>query len=117
MQITSEERRKVAAKLRALADGEFPMDECSVDSLYIAIGLGAPFSRGGIEYAAIEYLADLIDPTCKIDSVEPIRYGEFNETIGYEFNLTCGHSILRACTEEPPAFCNECGARVVSDDD
>lgn len=115
MKITSEERRKVAAKLRALADGEFPMDECSVDDLYIALGM--PFPRAGIEYAAIGYLADLIDPTCKIDSVEPIRYGEFNETIGYEFNLTCGHSILRACTEEPPAFCDECGARVVSDDD
>ena len=114
MQITSEERRKVAAKLRALADGKFPMDECSVDDLYMALGM--PFSRGGIEYAAIVYLADLIDPTCQIGSVEPIEYGEFNQTIGYAFHMTCGHTGLRPYTDMPPAYCDECGARVVSDD-
>lgn len=56
---TSDERRKIAAKLRALADGKFPMDECSVDDLYTALGM--PWPRAGIEYAIIGYLADLID--------------------------------------------------------
>lgn len=60
---TSDERREVAEKLRALADGGSPMTECSVDSLYIA--LGVPCSCGtGIECTVIGYLADLIDPTC-----------------------------------------------------
>ena len=61
-------------------------------------------------------LADLIDPTCKIDSVEPIEYGEFNQTIGYDFNLTCGHGVMRPYMDMPPAYCDECGARVVDDD-
>ena len=56
---TSEERREAAAKLRALADGKSPMAECSVNDLYTALGM--PWPRGGIEYAIIEYLADLIE--------------------------------------------------------
>lgn len=59
MKITSEERRKIAAKLRALTDGESPMAECSVNDLYTALGM--PWPCGGIEYTIIEYLADLID--------------------------------------------------------
>lgn len=59
MKITSDERRKIVTKLRALADGENPMAECSVDDLYTALGM--PWPRAGIEYAIIGYLADLID--------------------------------------------------------
>lgn len=58
--ITDKERREVAARLRTLADGGSPVDECSVDALYTAIGLPCP--GAGIECAAIGYLADLIDP-------------------------------------------------------
>lgn len=68
--INDNERSKIAAKLRALADGKKPMAECSVDELYIALGL--PFSCHGLEYAAIGYLADLIDrPTCRLDLTDP----------------------------------------------
>lgn len=111
---TSEERREVAANLRKIHLGGANKD---LIELMLSDAVGA-WHENGISWDYItERLADLIDPTCKIDAVEPIRYGEFNETIGYQFNLTCGHSILRACTEEPPAFCDECGARVVSDED
>ena len=67
--------------------------------------------------ADMRKLADLIDPTCEVESVEPIRAGEFNQAIGSAFHLTCGHTAWRACTDEPPVYCEECGARVVSDDD
>lgn len=60
MTFTSDKRREVAARLRALADGESPMTECSVDALYTALGL--PCSGTCIECAVIGYLADLIDP-------------------------------------------------------
>lgn len=59
MKITSDERRKIVVKLRALADGKSPMAECSVNDLYTALGM--PWQCGGIEYAIIGYLADLID--------------------------------------------------------
>ena len=101
---TSDERREVAARLRALADGGSPMTECSVDSLYIA--LGVPCSCGtGIECAVIGYLADLIDPTCHL---LPSLDGGF----GCDRCFTWFPSM-----KEKPRFCPECGARVVSGDD
>ena len=94
---TSDERREVAARLRKMADEH--------DAIHA-------FSS-----ADMRKLADLIDPTCEVESVEPIRAGEFNQAIGSAFHLTCGHTAWRACTDEPPVYCEECGARVVSDDD
>lgn len=97
---TSDERREVAARLRQLAD-RHDIDKHDVIHAF--------------DDADIRKLADLIDPTCEIDSVEPIEYGEFNETIGYAFHLTCCHIAMRACTNTPPSYCEECGARVVRD--
>ena len=56
-------------------------------------------------------LADLIDPTCKVSSVETYN-DELGQLDGWEFHLTCGHSFQRPWNE-PPAYCPECGARVV----
>lgn len=56
-------------------------------------------------------LADLIDPTCKVSSVETYD-DELGQLEGWEFHLTCGHSFQRPWNE-PPAYCPECGARVV----
>lgn len=61
--------------------------------------------------------ADLIDSTCKVVSIEPIEYGEFNETIGYVFNLTCGHQVMQPYAEIPPTYCIKCGKKVVKTDD
>lgn len=56
-------------------------------------------------------VADLIDPTCKVSSVETYD-DELGQLEGWEFHLTCGHSFQRPWNE-PPAYCPECGARVV----
>lgn len=73
---------------------------------------------GKVLYCDIyQRFADLIDPTCEVDSIEPIEYGEFNETIGYVFNLTCGHQVICPYAEMPPSYCSECGKRVVKTDD
>ena len=58
----------------------------------------------------LERLADLIDPTCKVDSAD--------STAGLTaYRLSCGHTSFRpAYTQWPPPVCPDCGARVVSDD-
>lgn len=58
-------------------------------------------------------LADLIDPTCKVSSVETC-WSELGQLEGWKFRLTCGHILRRPCNEAP-AYCPHCGARVVSD--
>ena len=111
--INSETRIEVAELMR----GSFDVYE-DVGRTYITGNIFGMQMCAGDEPKlrnGMRYLADLIDPTCKIDSVEPIEYGEFNQTIGYDFNLTCGHSVMRPYMDMPPAYCDECGARVVSD--
>lgn len=101
----SDERREVAARLRALADGGSPMTECSVDSLYIA--LGVPCSCGtGIECTVIGYLADLIDPTCH--NASPQAWGTFECS-------ECGAQTWYQSIETRPRYCPDCGARVVDE--
>lgn len=58
-------------------------------------------------------LADLIDPTCRVSFVEPTE-DEVGLTVGWEFNLTCGHTAEMPWNAAP-AYCPDCGARVVSD--
>lgn len=103
--MTSDERREVAEALRK-AHGIMKF----VDAL--GIDLDSDWCWTDVS----RRVADLIDPTCEIDSVERIRAGEFNQAIGSAFHLTCGHTAMRACTDTPPSYCEECGARVVTDD-
>jgi hypothetical protein len=58
----------------------------------------------------MEKLADLIDPTCEVVGSEPLYMDD--ET---EFRLSCGHAA-EMTTNEPPAYCPECGARVTGGD-
>lgn len=95
MTCTSEDRIEMAAKLRQIADEH--------DAIHA-------FSN-----ADIQYIANLIDPTCEVSSVETYN-NELGQLEGWEFHLTCGHSVQRPWNE-PPAYCPECGARVVSDND
>ena len=123
--MTSDERRVVAARLRMCGQTvkgtkhifmylancvDAPSDDLDGDDIFCLQ------RNRRVAKKTLEKLADLIDPTCKVDSIEPIEYGEFNETIGYCFNLTCGHSVMRPYEDIPPAYCDECGARVASDD-
>lgn len=113
MKITSDERRKIAAKLRALADGKFPMDECSVDDLYTALGM--PFPRAGIEYAIIGYLADLIDPATSTTTFTP-EESPIPLPVRLWKCAMCGEEVIMMNDEGEPAACPYCKA-VVADDD
>jgi len=107
--MTSYERREVAATMRVIS-GEGVHDLTLGEVLNSILTNGAP--RPTTEMAILVRLADLIDPTCEVDSVEPIEYGEFNV-----FRLTCGHGVMRPREDMPPAYCEECGARVVTHDE
>lgn len=63
----------------------------------------------------IDIATMLIDPTCEVDSIEPVE-DELGQTVGYEFHLTCGHSVTKPYIDVP-AYCDVCGARVVDDGD
>lgn len=58
-------------------------------------------------------LADLIDPTCHVVGTT-LRDLPDGSTV-YVHELSCGHT-RETSLPEPPAFCGECGAKVVSDD-
>lgn len=105
---TSDERREVAEKLRHASHTDANLD--------VTIAIAILETIGEVHRPIAAVVADLIDPTCEVESVEPIRAGEFNQAIGSAFHLTCGHTAWRACTDEPPVYCDECGARVVDDD-
>ena len=109
----SDERREVAATLRDAkrkCDGRgYPW---MTDDLCLAIGYEHDYEA---DNGIFDRLADLIDPTCKVSSVETYD-DELGQLEGWEFHLTCGHSFQRPWNE-PPAYCPECGARVVDEDD
>ena len=107
---STDERREVAERLRALADGGSPMTECSVDSLYIA--LGVPCSCGtGIECAVIGYLADLIDPTCHRERKRVVVDDYRRDTLILPVCSACGFTFDKRMPK--PNFCPHCGARLV----
>lgn len=106
---TSDERRMVAARLRKAAK----------EHLYSSSGLGESIAAEANCYGyprekVFAHLADLIDPTCKVSSVETYD-DELGQLEGWEFHMTCGHSFQQPWNE-PPAYCPECGARVVDED-
>lgn len=105
---SSEKRREVAEKLRHASHTDANLD--------VTIAIAILDTIGEVHRPIAAVVADLIDPTCEVESVEPIKAGEFNQAIGSAFHLTCGHTAWRACTDEPPVYCEECGARVVSDE-
>lgn len=111
---TSEERIEIAARLReaAIDDGHVgrPYGEQGFQvTLRRIIGTSNPMRP-----TLYVRLADLIDPTCEVDSIEPVE-NVLGQTVGYEFHLTCGHSVTQPYIEAP-AHCDECGARVVKND-
>lgn len=122
MTATSEERREVAARLREqlmyMRKNDSYYEDVNVvdcgNSAYRNIaGSVEPygnFEKGNYVHI-VERLVDLIDPTCEVEGSEPLYMDD--ET---EFRLSCGH-VADMVTDCPPAFCPECGARVVTDND
>lgn len=96
---TSDERREVAARLR-----ETRGIMAFVDALGIDVDSDwcwADVSRR---------VADLIDPTCHLVGTTLQTWTDGTRAFYHE--LSCGHTC-ETVWAKPPAFCNECGARVV----
>lgn len=115
MSTTSEERRDVAARLRENAEKRGVildyLGSAQVNSWWLLLNsIGRDSNH---QEVAFNLIADLIDPTCKVSSVETC-WNELGQLEGWEFHLTCGHSFRRPYNEAP-AYCPKCGARVVSD--
>lgn len=110
---TSDERREVAARLR----------EAAVDDGHIC----RPYGQQGFQVTLRRIigtsnpnrptlyirLADLIDPTCHLMGTTS-EEGLYGPTI-FHHELSCGHTCDTGWPE-PPAYCDECGARVIHDD-
>ena len=113
---TSDERREVAERLRDAA-----VDDGHIDKPYGQQGFQVTLKRiigttNPNRPTLYRRLAGLIDPTCTVVS-ERIHTGGFGcEEAGYEFTLSCGHTVI-VDGDFPPSYCDECGARVVDDDD
>ena len=97
---TSDERREVAARLRKTQ---------GIKAFVASLGIDLDGDWCWTDVS--RRVADLIDPTCEVSSVETYC-NELGQLEGWEFHLTCGHSFQRPWNE-PPAYCPECGARVV----
>lgn len=126
--MTSDERVEIAERLRELPsdiystikgwekDGLFIdatlCDEADYSQIHNAVfGCFPPeYIHPGDREELHERLAELIDPTCKVEGSEPLYMDD--ET---EFRLSCGH-VADMVSDCPPAFCPECGARVVDDE-
>ena len=95
--MTSDERIEIAARLRK-AHGIMAFVEA------LGIDLDSDWCWTDVS----KRVADLIDPTCEVEGSKPLYMDD--ET---EFQLSCGHAVWMT-TNEPPAYCTECGARVIS---
>lgn len=98
---TNEERREVAARLRNLAGHIAADEEMTLD----ALGLYRGENIEGYDTYGVMHLADLIDPTTRIDVNKH----------GRAYCTNCGCDDW--CLADGSHFCPNCGARVVSDDE
>lgn len=96
MKITSDERRKIAAKLRA----EVSEGEC-IDYAVCRIINDVLGVNGALGAKAARILADLIDPTCRIVSGDADNHMPHCNLCG-----TGNFDLL-------PKYCKGCGARIV----
>lgn len=98
---TSEERREAAANLRKIHLGGANKD---LIELMLSDAIGA-WHENGISWDYItERLADLIDPTCKVEDDNP-----WMSDFAYVCN-SCGEHFS---TCDKPNYCPGCGARLV----
>ena len=105
----SEKRREIAATMRIIS-GEGVRNLTLGEVLNSILTGGAPRPMTDMDILAC--LADLIDPTCHVIGTTSQDWSD-GSTV-YTHDLSCGH-MCRTDWTEPPAFCDECGARVVDD--
>lgn len=98
---TSEERREAATNLRKIHLGGANKD---LIELMLSDAIGA-WHENGISWDYItERLADLIDPTCKVEDDNPWMS---------EFAYVCNSCGEHFSTCDKPNYCPGCGARLV----
>lgn len=111
--IDDETRRKVARRLRVLAEtpDEIGITEHAVVS---TLGISEGIYDDSCRSEDVLIVADLIDrPTCHI--VSTISY-DWSDGTEYAHKLSCGHTCYTDCPE-PSAYCCKCGCRVVEKED
>lgn len=95
----SDERREVAARLRKAREIMAFVDALGIDP------------DGDWCWTDVSRrVADLIDPTCHLVGTTLQTWTDGTRAFYHE--LSCGHTC-ETVWAKPPAFCNECGARVV----
>lgn len=102
MTFTSDERREVAARLRQASHTDANLD--------VTIAIAILDTIGEVQRPIAAVLADLIDPTCHLVGTTLQTWTDGTRAFYHE--LSCGHTC-ETVWAKPPAFCNECGARVV----
>ena len=98
---TSEERREAAANLRKIHLGGANKD---LIELMLSDAVGAWHENGMSWDYITERLADLIDPTCKVEDDNPWMS---------EFAYVCNSCGEHFSTCDKPNYCPGCGARLV----
>ena len=104
--MTSEERREVAERLRKAADSDEWLDVTINNAIFGVFG--------EVRHPISDTLADLIDPTCRLVSTTFKSFSDGSAAFYHE--LSCGHTCA-SVYGSAPAYCPECGARVVDEDD
>lgn len=112
--MNSEERREVAERLREV-DAKYIEDPDDIaQALAVCVTPETSYNFADFPPALFTRLADLIDPTCHVVGTTSYDWSDGSET--YIYDLSCGHAFYTGWPE-PPAFCQDCGARAVTDDD
>ena len=102
---SDEKRREVAKRMREYDVAEFR--ESAIVPFMECLGHGYVNWRG-----ILDELADLIDPTCHV--IGTISQDWSDGSTVYTHDLSCGHTC-RTAWQNPPAYCDRCGARLVSE--
>ena len=100
---TRDERREVAARLRKAR---------GIMAFVDALGIDVDSDWCWMDVS--RRVADMIDPTCHLVGTTLQTWTDGTRAFYHE--LSCGHTC-ETVWAKPPAFCNECGARVVDGGD
>lgn len=109
---SSEERREVAERLRENANKHIAVLDY-LGGTQMALWwllLHTIGCNSNEQEVAFNMLADLIDPTCYVESVDST-----GRLLAYR--LSCGDTAYVAHPALRPSYCPICGARVVDEDD
>lgn len=102
---SNDKRREVAERLRQLA-GEYVTTDDFQRAIGFSISTEIDIDRDAEE---LQYLADLIDSTCEVESS---HCEECDQPMSwFEYELSCGHSVTWNW-QTPPNYCPYCGRRV-----